>query len=220
MKITIISKTISCLITFSIGNIPGGIVSLVFLLAQCLFYWLIRHRVAYICTILTTSLAALKFEMCVFTIAVGALLLQAVWCVLCAGAYYKLTADTELSYGSVALLYLGTLWGLEVLNNTLHVVVCSVIRDWFVGSRGKGITDPLVPDEGPAGTGTGGDAQSETRQKKKPRRFITCPGIRGLCRALTIHFGAICFGSLIMAGLGTTGSRMCMCGLGSMCGQG
>ena len=60
IKVAIAAKAVSTILQFAVGNIPGGAISLVFLLAKALFFWLIRHRIEYIGVILSTSLSALK----------------------------------------------------------------------------------------------------------------------------------------------------------------
>ena len=130
MVCTLVNLGVLGILNAVIGNIPGSVIALLVLLWKLFYFWWIRNEVAFACEILRTSMLATRGRPLPFVFALATLVMQAMWCVVAFGAWYKLQAHMS-SFGAV-LIVLTFFWALEVGRGVLTLTISGTVTKWYV----------------------------------------------------------------------------------------
>ena len=133
VRIVIAMTIISCLAFIAVNavilNVPFVIVGALFLVYKLAWYWFMRHRMLFARRVVKASIRSMvRFGLQTTLLVTLLSLLQALWCALCAGAYFAVQKGS----GFEALLFLSFCWGIEVIANVGHVAICTTLGRFFV----------------------------------------------------------------------------------------
>jgi hypothetical protein len=129
ITLTILSAIAFIAVNVVIVNIPFVIIGVIFLIYKSAWYWFMRKRMLFARRVVKASIRAMvRFGLQIVLLISSLCLLQALWCALCAGAYFAVQKGS----GFEALLFLSFVWALEVIANVGHVAICATLGKFFV----------------------------------------------------------------------------------------
>jgi len=165
------SLVCSIVLQLMVMNFPYAILYSVILLFKAIFYYCMRGAIAFVALLISTSVSCLFQRPGLMLMALVCIILQAVWCLLCFGAYVYVE-DHNWGGGATFCVILGFFWGIFVAQNITYTTGAIAIAEWYS-------TDPA--------------AEKTLAHRVVPRTLAA------LGQALTRNFGSVCLGSLIMA---------------------
>jgi hypothetical protein len=127
ITMTFVSIIMFTVVNFVFGNIPFGILGLMYLVYKAIWYSCVRNRLKFAKLVIRVAVSGLEsLGIGVIAFVFGVVLCQALWCMLCAGAYYQIPKG-----GLEVLVIFGFFWAIECLGNVVHVTVAHALATWY-----------------------------------------------------------------------------------------
>lgn len=127
ITMTFVSIIAFTIVNFIFANFPFGVMGLIYLIYKAIWYSCVRERIRFAKLIIKVSISGLEsLGIGVIVFVFGVVLMQALWCIVCAGAYYQIPKG-----GLEVLIIFAFFWAIECLGNVVHVTVAHALARWY-----------------------------------------------------------------------------------------
>lgn len=139
---SIVCQGVGAIIAFAF-NVGLGLILLFCALLTAWYAYAVRDRIEFASENLKTATAAVRMYPATVAVAFGALLVQLVWVVIWALAFYGVQSETEDDGNfSEVLMLVSLFWGQQVIQNIVHCTTSGTVASWWFS--GETVAKPTM----------------------------------------------------------------------------